>query len=50
MPGSPDSVTDMNLGAAATVEMTAAPDHEWAVVTDVPRIGELSPETFETNA
>jgi len=37
----------MDLGAAVTVEMAAAPDQVWSVVSDVTRIGELSPETFE---
>ena len=37
----------MDLGAAVTVEMTATPEQVWAVVSDVTRIGELSPETFE---
>jgi hypothetical protein len=37
----------MELGAAVTVEMTATPEQVWAVVSDVTRIGELSPETFE---
>jgi hypothetical protein len=37
----------MELGAAVTVEMTATPDQVLAVVSDVTRIGELSPETFE---
>jgi uncharacterized protein YndB with AHSA1/START domain len=37
----------MELGAAVTVEMSATPERVWAVVSDVTRIGELSPETFE---
>jgi len=37
----------MELGAAVTVEMTATPEQVWTVVSDVTRIGELSPETFE---
>jgi hypothetical protein len=37
----------MELGAGVTVEMTATPEQVWAVVSDVTRIGELSPETFE---
>jgi uncharacterized protein YndB with AHSA1/START domain len=37
----------MELGAAVTVDMTATPEQVWAVVSDVTRIGELSPETFE---
>jgi uncharacterized protein YndB with AHSA1/START domain len=37
----------MNLGAAVTVEMAATPERVWALVSDVTRIGELSPETFE---
>lgn len=37
----------MNLGDSVTVEMRATPAQVWAVVSDVTRIGELSPETFE---
>jgi hypothetical protein len=37
----------MELGAAVTVEMAATPEQVWLVVSDVTRIGELSPETFE---
>ncbi|CAM2768493.1 SRPBCC family protein [Skermania piniformis] len=31
----------------ATVSMAAPPDKVWALVSDVTRIGEFSPETFE---
>ena len=37
----------MNLGDSVTVDMAATPDEVWALVSDVTRIGELSPETFE---
>lgn len=37
----------MDLGDSVTLDMAAAPDAVWAVVSDVTRIGELSPETFE---
>lgn len=37
----------MDLGGSVTCEMAATPDEVWAVVSDVTRIGELSPETFE---
>lgn len=37
----------MDLGASVTVEMAATPERVWEVVSDVTRIGELSPETFE---
>lgn len=37
----------MDLGGSVTVEMRATPEVVWAVVSDVTRIGELSPETFE---
>ena len=37
----------MDLGGSVTVEVAATPDEVWAVVSDVTRIGELSPETFE---
>lgn len=32
---------------SVTVHVDAAPEQVWAVVSDVTRIGELSPETFE---
>jgi uncharacterized protein YndB with AHSA1/START domain len=32
---------------AVTVHMSAPPEAIWSVVTDVPRIGRFSPETFE---
>src|SRR6516165_10556761 len=32
---------------SVTVQMAAAPDKVWALVSDVTRIGEFSPETFE---
>ena len=34
-------------GGSVTVEMAAAPDLVWDLVSDVTRIGEFSPETFE---
>ncbi|MFN8079649.1 MAG: SRPBCC family protein [Kineosporiaceae bacterium] len=37
----------MNLGDAVTMDMAATPDQVWAIVSDITRIGELSPETFE---
>ena len=30
-----------------TIEMAAPPEEVWALVSDVTRIGEFSPETFE---
>lgn len=35
------------LGGAVTVHMAATPEAVWDCVTDVTRIGEFSPETFE---
>lgn len=35
------------LGGEVTVWMDAPPDEVWALVSDVTRIGEFSPETFE---
>jgi hypothetical protein len=35
------------LGGEVSVWMDAAPDEVWALVSDVTRIGEFSPETFE---
>ncbi|MCG5433056.1 SRPBCC family protein [Mycobacterium sp. MYCO198283] len=32
---------------SVTVHMAAAPDRIWALISDVTRIGEFSPETFE---
>src|SRR5881398_1972102 len=32
---------------SVTVHMAASPDKVWALVSDVTRIGEFSPETFE---
>ncbi|MEO7428479.1 MAG: SRPBCC family protein [Acidimicrobiales bacterium] len=32
---------------AVTVHMSASPDQIWGLLSDVTRIGELSPETFE---
>lgn len=32
---------------SVTVQMQASPDSVWALVSDVTRIGEFSPETFE---
>ncbi|MEO9137687.1 MAG: SRPBCC family protein [Jatrophihabitans sp.] len=35
------------MRAEVTVPMQAGPDEVWALVSDVTRIGEFSPETFE---
>ncbi len=35
------------LGGEVDLHMRAAPDEVWALVSDVSRIGEFSPETFE---
>ncbi|WP_018155838.1 SRPBCC family protein [Demetria terragena] len=35
------------LGGEVTVQMDASPDAVWDLVSDVTRIGEFSPETFE---
>lgn len=35
------------LGGEVSVTMAAAPEKVWALVSDVTRIGEFSPETFE---
>jgi hypothetical protein len=35
------------LGGEVSVWMDASPDEVWALVSDVTRIGEFSPETFE---
>jgi len=35
------------MRGSVTVPMRAAPEIVWAVVSDITRIGELSPETFE---
>lgn len=35
------------LGGEVSVTMAAPPDKVWALVSDVTRIGEFSPETFE---
>lgn len=37
----------MKLGDEVTVWMDASPDEVWDLVSDVTRIGEFSPETFE---
>jgi hypothetical protein len=37
----------MKLGDEVTVWMDASPDQVWDLVSDVTRIGEFSPETFE---
>lgn len=37
----------MNLGDEVTVWMDASPEEVWDLVSDVTRIGEFSPETFE---
>ena len=34
-------------GGSVTVSMAAAPEEVWDLVSDVTRIGEFSPETFE---
>lgn len=36
-----------NLGDSVTVRMRATPEQVWDLVSDVTRIGEFSPETFE---
>ncbi len=36
-----------NLGDSVTIHMDASPEAVWALVSDVTRIGEYSPETFE---
>ena len=36
-----------SLGGEVSVWMDASPAHVWALVSDVTRIGEFSPETFE---
>ena len=35
------------LGGEVSLQMDAPPEKVWALVTDVTRIGEFSPETFE---
>jgi hypothetical protein len=35
------------MQASVTVHMDATPDAVWALVSDITRIGEFSPETFE---
>ena len=35
------------LGGEVSLQMDAPPEQVWALVTDVTRIGEFSPETFE---
>ena len=35
------------MNGSVTVPMAASPDQVWALVSDVTRIGEFSPETFE---
>jgi hypothetical protein len=37
----------MNLGDSVTVQVDADPMTCWSIASDVTRIGELSPETFE---
>ena len=37
----------MKLGDEVSVWMNASPQQVWALVSDVTRIGEFSPETFE---
>ena len=37
----------MKLGDSVTVPMKATPEEVWDLVSDVTRIGEFSPETFE---
>ncbi len=36
-----------SMGGEVTVRMAAPPEKVWALVSDVTRIGEFSPETFE---
>ncbi|MEP6623116.1 MAG: SRPBCC family protein, partial [Acidimicrobiia bacterium] len=36
-----------DLGGSVTIHMDASPEAIWALVSDVTRIGEYSPETFE---
>jgi uncharacterized protein YndB with AHSA1/START domain len=43
--GGPDRLRGMR--DAVTVSMSAPPEKVWALVSDVTRIGEFSPETFE---
>lgn len=37
----------MTLGASVTVHMNAPPERVWALVSDITRTGEFSPETLE---
>lgn len=37
----------MELGDSVTVHMDATPEEVWGLLSDVTRIGEFSPETFE---
>ena len=37
----------MPLGGEVSLHIDAAPEKVWALVSDVTRIGEFSPETFE---
>jgi hypothetical protein len=37
----------MSIGGSVTVHMAAPPERIWDVVTDVTKIGNYSPETFE---
>lgn len=40
-------MSPMGMGGAVTVHMKASPERVWELVSDVTRIGEFSPETFE---
>ena len=37
----------MSMGGEQSLHMDASPEDVWALVSDVTRIGEFSPETFE---
>ena len=37
----------MSMGGEVSLHMDARPEEVWALVSDVTRIGEFSPETFE---
>jgi len=37
----------MSMGGEVSLHMDASPEEVWALVSDVTRIGEFSPETFE---
>ncbi|MDX6267229.1 MAG: hypothetical protein QOD70_1969, partial [Frankiales bacterium] len=44
--GVPKSCQDRRMRDAVTVHMKATPEDIWALVSDITRIGEFSPETF----